>query len=80
MYIVFTGFLFQPVLLFMLIDILTLPILLIVGIKMLAASPVALKESIDSKTGGVSQPPEWAGLKEKRELQSPIYAPQEPPL
>ncbi|NLP02324.1 MAG: serine protease [Fibrobacter sp.] len=65
LYIVFTGISVSAGIAFVVIDILTLPILLIVGIKMLAASPVALKESIDSKTGGVSQPPEWAGLKGK---------------
>jgi membrane-bound ClpP family serine protease len=45
---------------FVIADILMLPVLVIVGARMLAASRATLRETLDSKSGAVSQPPEWS--------------------
>ena len=45
---------------FVIADILMLPVLIIVGARMLAASRATLRETLDSKSGAVSQPPEWS--------------------
>ncbi|NLG17230.1 MAG: serine protease [Fibrobacter sp.] len=65
LYIVFTDVSMAAGITLVLIDVLTLPVLIIIGIKMLAASPVTLKDSIDKNSGGVSEPLEWASLKGK---------------
>ncbi|MBN1577606.1 MAG: hypothetical protein JW913_13690 [Chitinispirillaceae bacterium] len=47
---------------FVIIDVCLIPLLVIVGIKALAASPVTLRASLKAKNGVKSQPPEWAAL------------------
>ena len=47
---------------FVVIDICLIPVLVIVGTKLLAASPVTLRSSLDAKDGTRSQPPEWEAL------------------
>ncbi len=65
LYIVFSDVSTAAGMTLVIIDVLTLPVLIIIGIKMLAASPVTLKDSIDKNSGGVSEPAEWASLKGK---------------
>jgi membrane-bound ClpP family serine protease len=45
---------------FIIADILMLPVLIIVGARMLAASRATLRDTLDSRDGAVSQPPEWS--------------------
>ena len=47
---------------FLVIDICLIPVLVIVGMKLLAASPVTLRSSLGSNDGNRSQPPEWEAL------------------
>lgn len=47
---------------FVVIDICLIPVLVIVGMKLLAASPITLRSSLDSDDGNRSQPPEWEAL------------------
>ena len=49
-------------LIFVIFDICMIPVLIIVGIKVLAASPVTLRTSLEAKSGARSQPPEWTAL------------------
>lgn len=44
------------------IDICMIPVLIVAGIKLLAASPAALRASLEAKNGARSQPPEWTAL------------------
>ena len=41
-------------------DLILMPVLVIVGARMLAASRATLRDTLDSKSGAVSQPPEWS--------------------
>ena len=59
LYLVFSQVSSMAGFIFVAIDICMIPILIIVGIKMLAASPVTLRSSLDSTDGARSQPPEW---------------------
>jgi len=44
------------------IDLCLIPVLVVVGMKLLAASPVTLRSSLASDAQGRSQPPEWEML------------------
>lgn len=61
-YMVFTHVSVMAGFVFVAIDICLLPILVIIGIKGLAASPVTLRTTLDSNDGAQSQPPEWIQL------------------
>ena len=65
LYLVFTGVNVSAGITLLVIDILSLPVLVIIGIKLLAISPATLKTNISSRDGGVSQPESWADLKGK---------------
>jgi membrane-bound serine protease (ClpP class) len=45
---------------FVIVDIVLIPVLVIIGSKMLAGSRATLRDELSSKDGAVSQPPEWA--------------------
>jgi membrane-bound ClpP family serine protease len=62
LFIVFTQISVTAGVVFVAVDILMIPVLVIAGIKLLAASPVTLRASLDRKDGAMSQPPEWAAL------------------
>jgi len=47
---------------FVVADLLMIPVLVIIGFKMLASSPAALHNSLANKDGTVSQPAEWSAL------------------
>ncbi|MBN1307719.1 MAG: hypothetical protein JXA18_07375 [Chitinispirillaceae bacterium] len=47
---------------FVIVDVCLIPLLVIAGIKLLAASPVTLRASLDAKNGATTQPSEWASL------------------
>lgn len=61
-YLVFTHVSVMAGITFSAVDACLIPILVIIGIKMLAASPVTLRNTLSSKDGTFSQPPEWANL------------------
>ncbi|MBN2037899.1 MAG: hypothetical protein JW768_14250 [Chitinispirillaceae bacterium] len=48
-----------------LIDLALVPVLVIVGVKMLAASKITLRDTLARKDGAVSQPPEWTRVQGK---------------
>jgi membrane-bound serine protease (ClpP class) len=62
LYYVFTQISSFAGFVFVIIDICMIPVLIIVGIKLLAASPVTLRSALTAKNGGQSQPPEWDTL------------------
>jgi membrane-bound serine protease (ClpP class) len=47
---------------FVVVDLALIPVLVVVGIKMLAASGATLRDSLSTRDGAVSQPEEWAGV------------------
>jgi membrane-bound ClpP family serine protease len=47
---------------FVVVDLVLIPVLVIIGAKMLAGSRATLHDSLDSKDGAVSQPPEWSAV------------------
>ena len=47
---------------FVAVDICLFPVLVIIGIKILAVSPVTLRSTLSSKNGGQVQPQEWNDL------------------
>ncbi len=55
LYIVFDGISVQAGLIFVVADIIMLPVLLVVGIKLLAKSPVTLRKKLSSSDGVTSQ-------------------------
>ncbi len=55
LYIVFTGFSLGTGILFITADAILIPVLVIVGLKLIAKSPVTLKTSLDRKNGVSSQ-------------------------
>lgn len=61
-YLVFANVSVSTGLTFLIFDILLVPIVLFIGIRFLAGSPVTLKATLSSKDGSISQPPEWAQL------------------
>ncbi len=58
LYIVFTGVSGSAGMMFVIVDIIAIPILVIVGLKVLAKSPVTLREQLSSDAGVSSQSPE----------------------
>jgi len=62
LYLVFTKVSAVAGFIFVAVDICLIPVLVIVGMKLLAASPVTLRTTLDSKEGTQSQPPEWVQL------------------
>ncbi len=58
LYIVFTGFSVGTGIMFIAADAILIPILVIVGLKLIAKSPATLKTSLDRKNGVSSQPKE----------------------
>ena len=57
-YLVFSGVSNVAGAAFLIVDIITLPIVVIIGLKMLAKSPVTLRKTLSSKEGVSSQSPE----------------------
>lgn len=47
---------------FIIVDLLMIPVLVVIGFKMLASSSATLHNSLDTKDGAVSQPSEWSVL------------------
>lgn len=47
---------------FIIVDLLMIPVLVVIGFKMLASSSATLRNSLDNKDGAVSQPEEWSAL------------------
>jgi membrane-bound ClpP family serine protease len=62
LYLVFTQATTMAGFVFVVVDACLIPVLIIVGVKLLAASPVTLRSSLKSIAGAQSQPPEWADL------------------
>ena len=62
LYLVFTQVSQMTGFMFVIVDVCMIPVLIIVGVKMLAASPVTLRAKLESDKGALSQPPEWADL------------------
>ena len=62
LYLVFSQASSMTGFIFVIVDVCMVPVLIIVGVKMLAASPVTLRSSLKSDKGALSQPPEWADL------------------
>ncbi|MCK5544718.1 MAG: serine protease [Desulfobulbaceae bacterium] len=60
LYIVYTGFSSATAALFIAFDIIIIPVLVIIGLKLLARSPVTLRYKLSSDEGVVSQSPELA--------------------
>jgi len=66
LYLVFTTVSASTGMIFLVFDIMLIPVVLFFGMKFLAASPATLKTTLSSKDGTVSQPPEWAALLNKQ--------------
>ena len=62
LYLVFTQASTMAGFVFVVVDVCLIPVLIIIGVKLLAASPVTLRSSLKSIAGAQSQPPEWADL------------------
>lgn len=62
LYLVFTQATTMAGFVFVVVDVCLIPVLIIIGVKLLAASPVTLRSSLKSIAGAQSQPPEWADL------------------
>lgn len=62
LYVVFTDVSTMAGFVFVVIDICLIPVFVVVGMKLLAASPVTLRSSLTGSSDGRSQPPEWAQL------------------
>jgi membrane-bound ClpP family serine protease len=60
LYWVFTHLPLAVGMTFVVADLILIPVLVIVGARMLAASRATLRETLDSKSGAVSQPLEWS--------------------
>jgi membrane-bound serine protease (ClpP class) len=56
LFLVFTSISTAAGFTFLVIDLLLLPVFLILGVKLLAASPATLRESLKSQDGATSQP------------------------
>jgi len=66
LYLVFTTISNFSGMVFLGLDIMILPILVIVGMKILAASPLSLKNRLSSRDGVISQSPELKDYKDKQ--------------
>jgi membrane-bound serine protease (ClpP class) len=62
LYIVFTEISTTAGIVFLAADIITLPILIVIGLKLLAHSPASLKKELSRKDGVFSQSPEMEKL------------------
>lgn len=62
LYLVFSQVSPSAGFIFVAVDVCLIPILIIIGVKVLARSPVTLRTSLESKDGTRSQPPEWEKL------------------
>lgn len=62
LYVVFTNVSTMAGVVFVVVDVCMIPILVVVGMKLLAASPVTLRSSLEGGRDGRSQPPEWEQL------------------
>jgi membrane-bound ClpP family serine protease len=65
LYLVFTGISNFAGMAFISFDLLTIPLLLVVGMKLLAASPLSLKNRLSSQDGVVSQAADLGDYKDK---------------
>jgi membrane-bound ClpP family serine protease len=68
LYLVFSNVSFTTGMTFLIFDILLIPVVVFIGIRFLAASPLTLKATLTKEDGAVSQPPEWASLHGKSGL------------
>jgi membrane-bound ClpP family serine protease len=59
LYLIFTTLPVNVGITVALVDLALVPVLVIVGVKMLAASRITLRDTLARKDGAVSQPPEW---------------------
>ena len=57
-YLVFSGVSYFAGTIFIVVDMITLPIIIIIGLKMLAKSPLTLKKTLSNEDGVTSQPKE----------------------
>jgi membrane-bound ClpP family serine protease len=55
LYMVFTGISFAAGMIFLIIDLITIPVLIILGLKFIARSPVTLRETLSREQGVTSQ-------------------------
>lgn len=62
LYLVFAGLSYTAGVLFMVGDIILLPILVMIGLKLIARSPATLKKTLSTKDGVSSQSPEMANF------------------
>ena len=62
LYMVFSQVSSMAGLFFVVVDICLIPVLVIAGIRLLAASPVTLRASLEGRDGVRSQPQEWQSL------------------
>jgi membrane-bound ClpP family serine protease len=62
LYAIFTRVSTMTGIVFVVVDICLVPVLVIVGMKLLATSPVTLRSSLSGSAGSRSQPPEWEEL------------------
>lgn len=58
LYLVFTTLSTQTGIIFTVVDVVTIPILVVIGLKMLAKSPVTLNTRLSKESGVTSQAPE----------------------
>lgn len=62
LFLVFSSMSINVGLLFLMFDLILIPIVVFFGMRLMAASPATLKTTLSSKDGTVSQPPEWQAL------------------
>lgn len=62
LFLVFSSVSLNIGLLFLMFDLILIPIVVFFGMRLMAASPATLKATLSSKEGAVSQPPEWQAL------------------
>jgi membrane-bound serine protease (ClpP class) len=65
LYLVFSSVSMNTGLVFLIFDLILIPIIVFYGMRIMAASPATLKATLSSKDGAVSQPPEWNALLNK---------------
>src|SRR5512133_404123 len=62
LFLVFSSVSINAGLLFLMFDLILIPIVVFFGMRLMGASPATLKATLSSKDGAVSQPPEWQAL------------------
>jgi membrane-bound ClpP family serine protease len=65
LYLVFSSVSMNTGLVFLMFDLILIPVIVFYGMRIMAASPATLKATLSSKDGTVSQPPEWNALLHK---------------